>query len=387
VERAHQLRPSSRRAAAENDISVRVLTAIDEIDKDVWSALCSGDDYYSVGYLEVLHGSNLDCLFRFFVAERAGRIVGYCFGYLLHIRMMPGITEKAFSTGSPTDTGCFPFLLDERENREHLLRCFIEEMLAEARRLGADYVWIMDVPEDRLPEVERSSAGHGLVELPMFAQALLPIQWKSFDDYLGAMRKRYRVSLRSAIRTVTENGYALEVSRGRDTIALAEQMRRLFMEVYERHSEACDQVALPREYFEGVLARPESVVLLMRKSGRLVCFMLLIERESVVEAKFIGLDYAAIGKDQVYRAVVAAGIRYAIENGFARLDLGMSNDAVKARFGCVFRDIHAYVGPVSRRARFLRWIGVQRLLLPRWGYEIDHTLHRSPYGHIFRAPA
>lgn len=261
----------------------------------------------------------------------------------------------------------------------------LRAVVAQARGCKAAAILVRDVVDQRQPEgCETVLDAHRLRGFPLFAEAVLPITWATFDDYLASLRRGYRQEIRRMARQVEQAGYQFEVVSGADAAGLATELQPLWMQVYERHPEEWDQLVLPEAYFREVLALPGSVLLLLRHDGRVVGFDQLKASGSVLDSKFCGRDYALIGRLPIGHFMIAETIRYACDNGFAMLSFGISNESVKSRYGCVFRVIHGYRLPISAPLRLARVLGLERFLVK--GYDVDVARADSSQGHVFRDP-
>lgn len=337
--------------ASDPVLRVKTLLTVDDVEEHVWSALCASDDYQALEYLRMLESAGLDCSFRFFVAEAGGRPVGYCFGYVFPFPVTDRLSVRVLVTGSPSDIGN-PFMIDGRVPEP-----FLPELLAEARRSKVSYLLIRDLFNGESIQHPRLRC------LPLFSESILRIRWTSFEQYLNSMRSPYRRPLTRLLRMVDKEGYRIEKRPGSQVTHLIDQLLALWLEVYQRHPEERDQIELNAGYLDGVLRLPGTVMLLAYKQERLVAFMLLLERGSTLNVQYCGLDYEVIGRDEVYRTLLAHSIRHATEGRFAFANFGVSNDQVKARFGCELRDVHGYLGAVSPLARLMSLLRLDRLAL------------------------
>lgn len=372
------------RPGAAGAITVRAARTVDELDAAVWDSLCGPDDYFTAGYLRALTRSEMDCSFRFLLAEAAGAAVGLGFGYTFRPPVAGPLKIRIFSTGTPTDIG-FPFVVRPGVPPAPVLDALIRAAIDQAGEAKAAAILVRDVLDPRQPEgCETVLGAHQLRGFPLFAEALLPITWATFEDYLASLRRGYRQEIRRMARQVEQAGYQFEIVSGADAAGLAAELQPLWMQVYDRHPEDWDQLVLPEAYFREVLALPGSVLLLLRHEGRAVGFDQLRENGSVLDSKFCGRDYAQIGRLPIGHFMIAETIRYACDHRFAVLSFGITNESVKSRYGCGFRVSHGYRRPVSVSLRMARVLGLERFLVR--GYDVDAALAGTSPGHVFRDP-
>jgi hypothetical protein len=365
-------------------VTVRVARTVDELDAAVWDSLCGPDDYFTAAYLQALTRSEMDCSFRFLLAEADGAAVGLGFGYIFSPPLAGPLKIRIFSTGTPTDIG-FPFVVRASVPPAPVLDALIRAAIDAADDAKAAAILVRDVVDPR--QSEECEAIFDTCQLrgfPVFAEAMLPITWATFDDYLASLRRPYRKGINTRARKVLEAGYEFEVVSGADAVALAAELQPLWMQVYARFPDDFDQLVLPEAYFREVLALPGSVLFLLRHEGRLVGFDNLRENGSVLDSKFCGRDYARIGQLPVGHFMMAETIRYACDNGFAMLSFGITNESVKSRYGCMFRVIHGYRRPISAPLRLARVLRLERFLVR--GYDVEFAMADSSQGHVFRDP-
>ncbi|MEZ0093525.1 GNAT family N-acetyltransferase [Streptacidiphilus sp. EB129] len=369
-------------ALRQSGITVRVARDLDELDAKSWDSLCRPDDYFHADYLRALSRSGLDCSFRFLLAEEAGSAVGLAFGYTFAPPVAGPLRIRVFSTGSPTDIG-FPFVVRPGTPAEPVLAALGAAMVAEARRSRAAGLLLRDVVhEEEVAGHEHTLARLGFRRFPLFAEAVLPIAWACYDDYLQALRKRYRQNIRRNAAQVEAAGFTLEVLPGPEAVHLAGELQPLWLQVFRRHPEEWDQLLLPVAYFQEILALPGTVLLLLRHQGRLVAFDQLMANGSVLDSKFCGRDYERLGREPVGHMLIAETIRYACDHGFALLSFGISNESVKSRFGCTFRVVHGYRRPIALAMRLARTLRLEQHLVR--GYDVASAADDDSRGHVFR---
>jgi len=229
-------------------------------------------------------------------------------------------------------------------------------------------------PGGPLEELGPELAALGCRPVSMYRNARLAISWASFEEYLDALRHKVRNAVRKDLRSLEERGYERALLRGEEASARADELLMLWQQVNARHRER-DQIPLGADYFREVTALPNAIVLALLRRGSLAGFTLLFAHGRLLEATYCGVDYRSTGTDPVQRASMAAMARYAIEQGFAELEYGISNDTVKSRMGSSFRSLQWFARPVPGA---LAKLPLERLVLS--GYQAEEPLARAFHG-------
>jgi uncharacterized protein len=353
---------------------VKVVPTIEQIDSDTWTRLVAGEDYFNLAYLQAVERSRLPCRWRYAVAEQDGQVVGASFGYLYRLPLWGRYGVRTFVSGTPLNVG-LPIVVAPGIARPPVARALAGALLGAAQAARARLAVFRDLwPGGPLEEL--GPALEALECRPVFAyrNARLEIRWASFEEYLDAFRSKVRNAIRKDLRTLEERGYEWTLLSGEGASARAEELLSLWEQVNARHHDR-DQIPLNVDYFREVTMLTNAVVLGLLRRGSLTGFSLLFAHGRLLEATFCGVDYQAAGSDPVQRASMSAVARYAIEQGFAELDYGISNDTVKSRMGSTFRSLYWFARPVPGA---LAKLPLERLALR--GYQADEPLVRAFHG-------
>ena len=172
---------------------------------------------------------------------------------------------------------------------------------------------------------------HGLRALPGLPGATLPIRWPDVDAYLDSLGASTRKDLRRKRRA----GEALRITWRTDLDGIAQDVQRLYRETLV-HAEFSFEELTPA-YFENVLrdmpGRARCVT--YTEGQRLVAFNLVLRDSERLLDKFLGMDYAAMDRYNLYHVSWLENVRYCIDEGIGVYESGQGLHREKTRLGSV----------------------------------------------------
>lgn len=177
------------------------------------------------------------------------------------------------------------------------------------------------------------------VPMPGYAKGLtcpkcsLQIRWKSFDEYMAALRSNYRYRFRKALK----KSAALSVRYLRDGAEFTDDMYKLYERVYDKSQirvEKLSKIFFTGKFFDIFVLEegdvPRGFVQLMANGDELVF-------------EFVGIDYSVNARYDTYLAMLLEIVRYGIANGFKSIDFGQTADDTKLKLGCKYEYLYAYL--------------------------------------------
>ena len=179
---------------------------------------------------------------------------------------------------------------------------------------------------------------------------MIDIQWKTFDDYLNAMSKKYR----NRAKNVVKKGIEIErkIFNSEDIIANSEQIQKLYNNV---HLKAKFRMAsLTSSYFaemKKVLGDKFNFVAYYFNQ-ELIGFRTTFILEHEIEAHFIGLDYSINKELDLYQNILYDYVKEAILNSSKKLLLGRTASEIKSTVGAEALELTCYIrhrNPLSNR--------------------------------------
>lgn len=184
-------------------------------------------------------------------------------------------------------------------------------------------------------------------------QISLRLRWRSFEDYLGAMRSGHRHRCRLAAR----RGRGLRFRFLADNAAFDERLHALYLRVNRRSRIRVETLGI--DFFRA----PVSRIAVCEHGAEQLGFIQLVENGTELVFAFIGYDEARNREHDIYLNLLLFMIRYAIERGFATLEMGQTAEDAKLKLGGDSTPLSVLIrhsNPLLHRA--------VALLLPRIGY-------------------
>lgn len=179
---------------------------------------------------------------------------------------------------------------------------------------------------------------------------VLDIQWNSFDDYLGAMSKKYRNRAKNIVKKGTQierRDFSVE-----DIQTNAAEILVLYNNV---HLKAKFRMAsLTPAYFaemKKILGEKFHFVGYYFDS-KMVGFRSTFILERDIEAHFIGIDYSLNKELELYQNILCDYVKEALRNNAKRLFLGRTASEIKSTLGAEALELTCYIrhrNPLSNR--------------------------------------
>jgi len=170
-------------------------------------------------------------------------------------------------------------------------------------------------------------------------------EWRTFDDYLAALRSDYRSNIRKLVREVTAAGLT---PRRLDTAGVhrhAEDLHRLYLEVHERQK--LRLVTLAPRFLPALAAEfggDLRTVVLERAEGGLAGFVTMLKDRDGAIGYYIGFDKATAARGvPLYLRLLYALVEEAVDARATWLSLGRTALEPKASLGAVGHPLRCYV--------------------------------------------
>lgn len=259
------------------------------------------------------------------------------------------LVSKVYEIGSPTPL-VPPFLLDTAQPRRSGLATLVEAGLGEAGDGGAEMVIVQSF--------ERSGPGApvadvltelGFASVPIPQTVVVDLPYADFDEYVNSMRSQYR---RRAHKTIEASSH-LRVEHLSDFRGDVPELARLWRLVYERADELKREI-LGHAYFSATAELDYvSVLALRRGDGSLASYALLLDDRPRLHFLYTGFEERAGREEAAYFRLLYEIVRYAIEQRFASVNLGLTTLEPKLDVGGVPVPLYGWIrhrNPLLQRA-------------------------------------
>ena len=159
----------------------------------------------------------------------------------------------------------------------------------------------------------------------------LAIRWRSFDEYLDALRAGYRRQARATLRAREVHGL-----RFRTVEEFGEHCPQIFALYEQVMMRAAVQLERLNLRFFVELNRemgPQSVAILVERHGETVAAAVLLFAPRLATFLLAGIDYRHNRVCHAYPNLVTEVVAEAIRRGATALEMGQTSYALKLRFG------------------------------------------------------
>ncbi|WP_267595498.1 GNAT family N-acetyltransferase [Carbonactinospora thermoautotrophica] len=209
-----------------------------------------------------------------------------------------------------------------------------------AREWGCRTSAVLHVPEDDR-RLRAALEARGYVGASFVAQAVLPVAWSSFDDYLATLRRNRRTSIRRERRVFAESGMRVRrvsvESAGPAMAALhAAQLRRYGHDIAE------ERLAALIERIRRHLA-PWCTVLVAERDGELEGFVLAYEKSGELHPKMTGFSKYAQQHFGYFNLLYYEVLEYAMARGVRSVVLGPETYEAKVARGALLHPRTTYL--------------------------------------------
>ncbi len=221
---------------------------------------------------------------------------------------------------------------------QRLVFARIAEEVLRAGGRGPAY-FFKEFPDEAVAEYASVLEDLGFFPLDSESGTRLAIPWETFDDYIGAMRTKYRHQLKKDQKA----GAGLEFALLDCFADLAPRATALYRNVVA-HATATLQVADER-FFAAVsdFEQARLLVARVRGSGELVGINLLLFGDAVMHNVYVGFDYEQNKKYRIYFNLFEQSLRAAMERKCRLAYFGQTSYDFKARLGANPFPLTAYM--------------------------------------------
>ena len=332
-------------------MEIRVHRQISEVPEGTWDEIVPPNRLVNTHrYLSAVEAAGLnDCRFYYLVVSDRGRIAAHACVYSMRTELdtfLHGTTKRLITwirrkhsdfmvlrtleCGVPLAPGnpmCFRQGTDERQ----VLALLASETERLARDCKIPVVIFRDFYGDRLDDCD-ALLQSGYSRLPNMPAARLRVRWRSFDEYVSLMRRKYRYRVLQHRRSFQQDGISVELLD--EFSAYAEDLARLWQNVYDNAKEYRRE-RLADVFFENMdgYLRERSSVIMVKKDGVPVASMLLLHDDNKMTTLYSGLDYSCNREYCLYFNLWYETIAFAMSRGVERIDLGPTSLEVKKALG------------------------------------------------------
>ena len=261
---------------------------------------------------------------------------------------------------------------------------WLDSILAQMETVAAQeqcrMLAVKDAPRDE-PVWQQLCPAHGLRMLPGLPGATLDIPWHDLDGYFESLGASTRKDLRRKLRA----GAGLRIEWRTRLDGIGNDVQRLYRETLA-HAEFSFEELTPA-YFANVLHEMSgrAFCVTYHEGERLVAFNLVLQDAGCLLDKFLGMDYAAMDRYNLYHVSWLENIRHCITEGLGVYAAGQGLHHEKLRLGC---SLHANALWYRHRNRLIDTVFARFDSLARMDRLNDaaRLRHATASGRTFRHP-
>jgi hypothetical protein len=334
-------------------------SAIDAI-ADEWDRLVPRDKpHFRAGFLRAVERSGMMQDPAYMLVSCDGRLIAVALAYtvLLDTTMSASEKKRQFVArirkrfkgfgwrpmricGSPVSNGESGISFDPQlspDDRRLVFNRIVQEVL-QASTLK-ETIYFKEFTDEAVAEFASESEQHGFFAIDPGPGTALDLKWSSWDDYLSAMRKRYRRRVRADLKAAED----LEFELFESFAELAPTTAALYADVVSRAEYNMEQAN--EKFFAEVSEFDQASLLVarLRSSGQVLGANLLLFGDNCMHNLYIGFDYASNEQFHTYFSIVEHSLRLAMEKNCRICYLGPASYEFKARLGAVPFPLTAYM--------------------------------------------
>ncbi len=166
----------------------------------------------------------------------------------------------------------------------------------------------------------------------------------NFAQYCAALSSHYRKQITRSMRKMKSAGVELSI------VTDPQEILRLYTaEVHDLHSQMVAKAeinieVLPIEFFHELASRLQGKVELvaLSKDARIIAIGWCLQDASSYHLLYAGLDYQLNHEMDLYFNLMYATLDRALQKQVAKIHVGQTADAFKARLGCYAEPLYAF---------------------------------------------
>ncbi|MBU0683629.1 MAG: GNAT family N-acetyltransferase [Candidatus Omnitrophota bacterium] len=170
----------------------------------------------------------------------------------------------------------------------------------------------------------------------------IDIKWKTFDEYLSAMRSQYRWKIVNRMKDFYKDDVFMEIVN--EFSQYSGELERLCRNVYDQAKEY-KRERLPAVFFENMdkYLGERSAIILAKKGKIPIGFTLLFFDDDILIPIFSGLDYNYNYDYSVYFNLLYKSVDVAIQNSMKCVELGITTLVPKKEIGAEVVPLNMYM--------------------------------------------
>ncbi len=243
------------------------------------------------------------------------------------------------------------FYFKEKARRELIFNCLLEYKKIINRGGNISGILVKDCSRE-FNEIQFGCHSFRSFRQDLTMELEIHPEWFSFGDYLKGLTRKYRQrasKIQSSIKDIQLNDLTLV-----DLLEQKQKIYELYLNCVQQQSLALG--ILSPDYFEKMKSGlgENFKVFTYTLNGEILAFSshIYYPVKNYMEIHYIGMDYKANQKYQIYFNILFDGIRSAIEHKFRKIEMGRTAREAKASAGAKPVENHNYIWIRNSLVRF-----------------------------------
>lgn len=351
--------------------SIQFFDSVQEIPITTWNELeCKDNIYFHPDYLSAIHENNsqLEYLYAI-VFDHKHRAIAFSWVQIIDfylddlensdqgffhtlaclgrkLRLLPGEKPlKILHCGNPFVSGEHGFFVKKGTSERQLLRFLTKEIVEYSQHYfsySIDIYMMKDFLKESLPlSNELISLGYYAFNVEPNMRLDLHQDWNTFEDYLAALKTKFRVKAKKALSLSKE---LIVESISEEQIGdLLKTMTELYLKVSSKASFNLAEFRL-KTYASLKQSLGERYVLQSyRLNDRYVGFLSGVVNGKSLDAHFVGIDYELNKTYGIYQRMLYDYIHLGIDQNLETINFGRTASEIKSSVGATPEHLTVYI--------------------------------------------
>lgn len=355
---------------SKREYSVTYFKKVKDIPLSAWESLGCGDNiYFQPEYLESLELNNSQLNYLYAVAfNQQKEPVAFCSiqiidfyldsldsnGGLLNsfscfarsIKLLPKEKPlKILNVGNPFVSGEHGIFIRPEFDKRKVIRILAQSILKYSQKSIKDPIDVFmmkDFVEHSLPvSNELISLGYYAFNVEPNMKLKLRSNWSTFEDYLAALKTKFRVKAKKAL-SLSKDLEVIEINSS-NFESFLKPLTELYVEVSSKAAFNLEEFRL-KTYKDLKLRLGDSYILnAYALNNQLVGFLSGVINEGNLDAHFVGIDYSKNKSHAIYQRMLYDYIKIGIRNNLENINFGRTASEIKSSVGAVPEHLTVYI--------------------------------------------
>lgn len=343
---------------------VKIFRSIKNINKSEWEPLLNQDNAIcKYDFLKAIEESKInDCKFFYLIIlNDQNKIAAHTWVFIMSMdivtlihgpfknlidllrKIFPNLLYiKITECGSPIALGnTLSIKIKEGEKRKEILRFIINTMKDIGISNKAKFLVIRDFYKKDI-QFDKELTKLGFISTQNLPDVQMDISWNSFEEYMKDLRHHYRRFVKKCFNVMEKENIRVEIVY--DYKSYVPRLTKLYLQCYENAKEY-KREKLNESFFykTNEYLKEKTVVVLLKKDNKIIGFAFFLLDDTIARLLYIGMDYKTKDKYFTYFNIFYQGLKFAIEKGFKKLELGVTTYDFKTRMGGKIITLYAYI--------------------------------------------